>query len=567
MMSDLQGNSETLRDAVWQDVTVRDAVWQDVTARDTALQEAALRGALWEDTALRDAALQEAALGDTALGDTALQGAALGDTALGDTALQGAALGDTVLQGVAIADEPGASVPFDTATREASPTNFSDEHLGDEIVSAIYRQAESIAANVVRRRRCVEDWDDRIDSILTSRLFGYPLMLLLLAAVFWITVSGANYPSSVLSELLLRFEGVLTRVFGSLGAPQWLHGMVVQGVYRTSAWVVSVMLPPMAIFFPIFTFLEDLGYLPRVAFNLDHWFRRSGAHGKQALTMSMGFGCNAVGVMAARIIESPRERLIAILTNSFVPCNGRFPALIALATIFMSATAGSPGRLLASATVVAMVLVGIGVTLLISWILSCTLLKGVQSTFTLELPPYRKPQIGRIVVRSLLVRTLFVLRRAVIVAAPAGAVTWLMANIHVHGSTLIEVVSGWLNPVGRLMGLDGAILLAFVLALPANEIVMPIVLMNYMSTGALAELQSLSAMRELLVAHGWTLVTALNFMLFSLLHFPCGTTLMTIRSETGSVKWAVAAAAVTTATAFVVCWLVAQIARILAVVL
>ena len=454
------------------------------------------------------------------------------------------------------------AMPLEAAPSEDSPIGLSDEHLGDEIVSAIYRQAESIFANVVRRRRHIEDWDDRIDSILTSRLLGYPLMLLLLGAVFWITVTGANYPSSILSELFFRFEGVLTQVFEWFDPPQWLHGMIVQGVYRTSAWVVSVMLPPMAIFFPIFTFLEDLGYLPRVAFNLDHWFKRSGAHGKQALTMSMGFGCNAVGVMAARIIESPRERLIAILTNSFVPCNGRFPALIALATVFMTAAAGSLGRLLASATVVLMVLVGIGVTLLISWVLSRTLLKGVQSTFTLELPPYRKPQLGRIVVRSLLDRTLFVLRRAVIVAAPAGAVTWLMANTQLHGSTLLEIVSGWLNPVGRAIGLDGAILLAFVLALPANEIVLPIVLMNYLSSGALAEIQSLSAMRELLMAQGWTLVTALNFMLFSLLHFPCGTTLLTIRSETGSIKWAVVAAVITTATASVTCWLVAQVARI-----
>jgi ferrous iron transport protein B len=464
-------------------------------------------------------------------------------------------------------DATSEGAPLGDAPSEDTLAEVTDEHLGDEIVSAIYRQAESISANVVRRRGYTEDWDDRIDSILTSRVLGYPLMLLLLAAVFWITVTGANYPSSLLSELLFRFEGVLTRALGWLNAPQWLHGMAVQGVYRTTAWVVSVMLPPMAIFFPIFTFLEDLGYLPRVAFNLDHWFRRSGAHGKQALTMSMGFGCNAVGVMAARIIESPRERLIAILTNSFVPCNGRFPALIALATVFMSAMSGSLGRFLASATVVLMVLVGIGVTLLISWILSHTLLKGVQSTFTLELPPYRKPQLGRIVVRSLLDRTLFVLRRAVIVAAPAGAVTWLMANTHVHGSTLIEIVSAWLNPMGRSIGLDGAILLAFVLALPANEIVLPIVLMSYLSTGALTEFQSLSAMRELLVAQGWTLVTALNFMLFSLLHFPCGTTLLTIRSETGSTKWAVAAAAITTATALTVCWLVAQVGRIVSAVL
>lgn len=450
----------------------------------------------------------------------------------------------------------------ETSCESTSPSG-TDEQLGDEIVSAIYRQAEVIAANVVRQHPSRgQGSDDRIDSVLTSRTLAYPLMLLLLAAVFWITVSGANYPSSVLAGILFHMEGWLTRLFTWLGSPQWLHGVLVLGVYRTLAWVVSVMLPPMAIFFPIFTFLEDLGYLPRVAFNLDHWFKRAGAHGKQALTMSMGFGCNAAGVIATKIIESPRERLIAILTNSFVPCNGRFPALIALAAIFVSGTAGGLGRLSASAVVVGMVLVGIGATLLVSRILSSTLLRGVQSTFTLELPPYRKPQLGKIVVRSIFDRTLFVLRRAVAVAAPAGAVTWLMANTCLHGSTLLETVSGWLDPIGRLIGLDGVILLAFVLGFPANEIVLPIVLMSYLSTGTMLELESLSAMHELLVERGWTLVTALSFMLFSVLHFPCGTTLLTIRSETGSIRWAVAAAVITTATAFVVCWLVAQAARI-----
>lgn len=445
-----------------------------------------------------------------------------------------------------------------------SETSLSaSSHFGDEIVTAVYRQAEAIAADVVSERaHNGASWDDRIDSILTSKVFGYPIMLLMLAAVLWITVAGANYPSVLLSNLLFGIEAKLTQLFEWFGAPSWLHGIVVLGTYRTLAWVVSVMLPPMAIFFPIFTFLEDLGLLPRIAFNLDHWFRRAGAHGKQALTMSMGFGCNAAGVIAARIIESPRERLIAILTNNFVPCNGRFPTLIALATAFVGGTTAYLGGAIASATVVGLTLVGIAATLLISLILSKTMLKGVPSTFTLELPPYRRPQLGRSVVRSVVDRTLFVLRRAVVVAIPAGAATWLVANLHIEGSSLLSIVSGWLDPVGRMIGLDGVILLAFILGLPANEIVVPILLMSYMSTGAMLELDSLSEMRNLFVSHGWTTLTALNVMLFSVLHFPCATTLLTIRSETGSIKWTVVSVAVTTATAFAVCLLVAQTVRL-----
>lgn len=435
----------------------------------------------------------------------------------------------------------------------------STGRIEDEIVSAIYDHADAIATDVVlRHTRNRVDWDDRIDSILTSKAFGYPVMLLVLALVFWITISGANYPSALLSKLLFGFEDRLTELLLRLHSPEWLHGVLVLGMYRTLAWVVSVMLPPMAIFFPLFTFLEDLGYLPRVAFNLDHWFKRAGAHGKQALTMSMGFGCNAAGVIAARVIESPRERLIAILTNSFVPCNGRFPALIALAATFVGGMSASLSNLIASATVVGLVIIGILVTLLISLALSKTILKGVPSAFTLELPPYRKPQLGRIIVRSLLDRTLFVLKRAVIVALPAGAVTWVVANTYIGGTSVLDIASGWLDPIGRMIGLDGVILLAFILGLPANEIVIPIALMSYLSTGMMIELDSASAMHEVFVSKGWTLITALNFMLFSVLHFPCGTTLLTIKSETGSFKWAAVTAGITTLTAFVVCWLVAQ---------
>ena len=408
---------------------------------------------------------------------------------------------------------------------------------GDHIVNAIYFQAEDIAGRVVKKTGKHLDWDTKLDDILTSPVTGIPIMLLLLGGIFWITISGANYPSQLLARMLFALEDQLTLLFLSLGAPNWLHGIVVLGMYRTFAWVVSVMLPPMAIFFPLFTFLEDLGYLPRVAFNLDRAFKSAGTHGKQALTMSMGFGCNAAGVIACRIIDSPRERLIAILTNNFVPCNGRFPTLILLATIFMGKSHGPGGNLAASAAVVCLVLVGIGVTLGVSYLLSKTLLKGIPSTFTLELPPYRKPQIGRILIRSFLDRTVFVLKRAVLIAIPAGAVVWIFANVYVSHQNLITIASSWLNPFANLMGMDGVILLAFILGLPANEIVIPILLMSYLSAGTILEFQSLDSLRHVLTVQGWSWVTALSVMLFSLLHFPCATTLWTIKAETQSWKW------------------------------
>ena len=383
-MSDLRGQLGTMRDVTFGNATYGDAAFEHTPVKaasseampfeHTPVKAASSEAMPFEHTPVKAASSEAMPFEHTPVKaasseampfeHTLVEAPSSEATPFEHTLVEAASSDATPFEHTLVEAPSSEAMPLEAAPSEDSPIGLSDQHLGDEIVSAIYRQAESIFANVVRRRRHIEDWDDRIDSILTSRLLGYPLMLLLLGAVFWITVTGANYPSSILSELFFRFEGALTQVFEWFDPPQWLHGMIVQGVYRTSAWVVSVMLPPMAIFFPIFTFLEDLGYLPRVAFNLDHWFKRSGAHGKQALTMSMGFGCNAVGVMAARIIESPRERLIAILTNSFVPCNGRFPALIALATVFMTAAAGSLGRLLASATVVLMVLMGIGVTLL-----------------------------------------------------------------------------------------------------------------------------------------------------------------------------------------------------------
>lgn len=436
----------------------------------------------------------------------------------------------------------------------------------DRIVKDIYSEAREIAAKVVQTGNLKVDRDRKIDDLVTSKIWGYPLMLALLSLVFWLTISGANFPSALLADLLFGFQDRLSAFFQLIEAPDWLHGVLVLGLYRGLAWVVSVMLPPMAIFFPLFTFLEDLGYLPRVAFNLDKLFKKAGAHGKQVLTMCMGFGCNAAGVIACRIIESPRERLLAVLTNNFVPCNGRFPTLIAMASVFMWALAGVYNSFAAAALVAGVVVLGVLITLLVSWVLSQTLLKGVPSTFTLELPPYRIPKVGSLLIRSIMDRTLFVLLRAVVVAAPAGAITWILANLQLGDLSILGHLAGWLDGFGRLIGLDGFILLAFLLGLPANEIVVPILIMSYLAQGAMLELESIEALSQLLAARGWTWLTALNMILFSLLHFPCATTLLTIRKETQSAKWTVLAALIPTGIAILVCFLVAQIARTLGLV-
>lgn len=436
--------------------------------------------------------------------------------------------------------------------------------LNDFIVSAIYSKAEEIAKSVTTyKEKPPYDWDKKLDDILTSKALGFPSMLLLLAAVFWITVAGANYPSEMLATALFRGQEQLTGLLDWLHAPAWVNGLFVEGICHCLAWVVSVMLPPMAIFFPCFTILEDVGYLPRVAFNLDNLFKKAGTHGKQSLTMSMGFGCNAAGVIACRIIDSPRERLIAMLTNNFVPCNGRFPTLIALAGLLVMGAATSFG---ATLIVVGVVLFGIVTTLAVSWILSNTLLKGVPSSLTLELPPYRKPQVGRIIIRSIFDRTLFVLRRAMFVATPAGAVIWLLANINIGGISILAHGANWLNPLGQILGMDGYILMAFLLGLPANEIVLPILIMSYMATGSLLELNNLEALRGLFVNHGWTWLTAVCMMLFSLLHYPCGTTLWTILNESSNLKWTALAAFIPLAIAVAVCFMVAQSARLLGLV-
>lgn len=445
-----------------------------------------------------------------------------------------------------------------------SNRGIQPDQLRDRIVSRLIGIAEEISRETVTfENKQYNQTDRRIDRILTSKIFGLPIMLALLAFIFWLTISGANIPSKLLSDFLFGIEEKLTGLFTALSAPQWLHGILVLGIYRTLAWVISVMLPPMAIFFPLFTLLEDLGYLPRVAFNLDNFFKKACAHGKQALTMCMGFGCNAAGVIGCRIIDSPRERLIATLTNNFVPCNGRFPTLIAIGTIFIGGMMGGAFRSLASTlTLTGIVLLGILMTLFVSKILSKTILKGLPSSFTLELPPYRKPQIGRILVRSILDRTLFVLGRAAAIAAPAGLVIWILANVTVGGASLLSHAAGFLDPFGRMLGMDGTILMAFILGLPANEIVIPILIMSYLSTGTLSELESLEDLRQLLVSQGWTWLTGVCVMLFSLMHFPCATTLWTIRKETQSMKWTLASFAIPTLTGMVICFVVANIARL-----
>lgn len=438
------------------------------------------------------------------------------------------------------------------------PNNIDKVQIRDNMNSTIYSYASDLYdKSVVVQSKNKFHRDENIDKVLTSKKFGLPLMLLILCTVLWITIEGANVPSSMLSNFLFSFEPKLYSFLESLNAPIWLNEMLSLGVYRSLAWVVSVMLPPMAIFFPLFTLLEDFGYLPRVAFNLDHMFKKSCCHGKQCLTMCMGFGCNAAGVIGCRIIDSPRERLIAILTNNFVPCNGRFPTLIAISTIFFTyfIQDSFASSLVVSLCIALTIVFGILTTLVVSYILSRTLLKGVPSTFTLELPPYRTPKIGRVIYTSIIDRTIFVLSRAVVVAIPAGLITWIFANIYVGDLSILSHVANFLDPIAKFIGLDGFILLAFILGFPANEIVIPILLMSYLATGSMIEFDNLSALGEVLKNNGWTYLTAINTMLFSLLHWPCATTLLTIKKETGSNKWTLVGFLMPTAIAFLVCFI------------
>ena len=446
------------------------------------------------------------------------------------------------------------------------PDIFDKSKIRSHLSKTTYDYAKSISDQVVTVTNSKAfDRDEKIDRVVSSKIFGIPLMLLLLCGVLWLTIQGANYPSEIISNVLFAVEPKIYDLLNSMSFPIWLNEMITYGMYRTLAWVVSVMLPPMAIFFPLFTLLEDLGYLPRVAFNLDHLFKKACCHGKQCLTMCMGFGCNAAGVIGCRIIDSPRERLIAILTNNFVPCNGRFPTLIAISTIFFSSAIGSSflSSTITALSITVLIIIGVLTTLLVSYILSKTLLKGVPSTFTLELPPYRPPQIGRVIYTSIIDRTLFVLRRSIAVAIPAGIITWIFANIYIGDISLLTYVANFLDPLGKLIGLDGFILLAFILGFPANEIVVPILIMSYMATGKMIEFDELSALGELLRNNGWTYLTALNMMLFSLLHWPCATTLLTIKKETSSLKWTALGFIIPTVIAFIVCFITTTIYNII----
>ncbi len=432
-----------------------------------------------------------------------------------------------------------------------------NENFKDVIVSSIMDKAEKICKKVCTfENENYSSRDRKIDKILTSKYLGFPIMILFLGLIFWLTIVGANYPSQILFSLFEWIQEKLFLFVNLIGIPDWISNMLILGIYQTLTWVISVMLPPMAIFFPLFTILEDLGYLPRIAFNMDGFFKKCCCTGKQMITMCMGFGCNAAGCVGCRIINSPRERLIAIITNNFVPCNGRFPFLIAVATIFIAGTMNGIGAtFISTLAVIFVILLGIFLTLLISKILSKTILKGMPSSFVLELPPYRKPQFGKVFIRSIFDRTLFVLGRAVSVAAPAGLVIWLFANIGFQDMSLLDIIANFLTPLANLMGLDGYILTAFILGIPANEIVLPIILMCYMGNGSLVNLEDTYQIGQILINNGWTMLTAINVMIFTCLHFPCATTLLTIKKETGSLKWTLLSFIIPTVCGVLICML------------
>lgn len=448
----------------------------------------------------------------------------------------------------------------------------------EQLMEDIYADAARIAGRAVSKpdEKPRFDLDRTIDKLVTSRLWGFPLMILLFAIVFWITITGANIPSQWLATILLdTIYPFLKELSATIGLPWWLEGILIDGMYLATAWVVSVMLPPMAIFFPLFTLLEDFGYLPRVAFNLDKVFKRSGAHGKQALSMMMGFGCNAAGIISTRVIDSPRERLIAIITNNFALCNGRWPTQILVATIFIGALVPTYlAGFVSALAVVGVAVLGVILTLLISAGLSRSVLQGEVSTFSLELPPYRPPRFWQTIYTSIIDRTMFVLWRAIVFALPAGAVIWLISNVTIGGTTIAEYMVNFLNPLGLLIGLNGIILVAYIVAIPANEIVIPTVLMLTVllagisgqgeGAGVIFETNTVAATGAILRAGGWTLLTAICLMLFSLVHNPCSTTIYTAYKETGSKKWTALTALMPLALGFLITFVVAQVWRILA---
>lgn len=443
--------------------------------------------------------------------------------------------------------------------------NYKDQSVEDIIIKSIIKEAERIGNKVVTGGEEYTDTQRKIDKILMSKSTGIPIMIMTLLVVLWITITLANYPSEMLANMFAHGEIYIRDFFSGLNLPSWISGILIDGIYVTLAWVISVMLPPMAIFFPMFTLLEDLGYLPRIAFNLDKCFKKCCACGKQALTMCMGLGCNAAGIIGCRIINSPRERIIAILTNAFMPCNGRFPMLISIAAIFIGGiSVGIKESFISAITVTVVIILGVLMTLLVSKILSKTILKGIPSNFILELPPYRKPQVGKVIVRSIFDRTLYVLGRAIVIAAPAGAVIWIFSNIMIGDSSILTICADYLSPLANAIGVDGYILMAFILGLPANEIVMPIIIMSYLRATTMLELDNLYELKELLVANGWTILTAINVMILCLMHYPCGTTLWTIKQETKSFKWTALSFLIPTVAGIVICFITTQLWRLFA---
>ncbi len=443
--------------------------------------------------------------------------------------------------------------------------NYKDELVEDIIIKSIIKEAERIGNKVVKGGEEYTDFQRKIDKILVSKSTGIPIMIMTLLVVLWITITLANYPSEMLANMFAHGEIYIRDFFSGLNLPSWISGILIDGIYVTLAWVISVMLPPMAIFFPMFTLLEDLGYLPRIAFNLDKCFKKCCACGKQALTMCMGLGCNAAGIIGCRIINSPRERIIAILTNAFMPCNGRFPMLISIAAIFIGGiSVGIKESFISALTVTVVIILGVLMTLLVSKILSKTILKGMPSNFILELPPYRKPQVGKVIVRSIFDRTLYVLGRAIAIAAPAGVVIWIFSNIMIGDASILTICADYLSPLANAIGVDGYILMAFILGLPANEIVMPIIIMSYLRATTMLELDNLYELKELLVANGWTILTAINVMILCLMHYPCGTTLWTIKKETKSFKWTALSFLIPTVAGIVICFITTQLWRLFA---
>lgn len=409
-----------------------------------------------------------------------------------------------------------------------------------------------------------DELDRKLDNLLISKKTGVPIMLLILAGIFWLTIVGANYPSQALSSLFVVLGEKLRALLVLLNCPSIIISAVMDGIYNTLTWIIAVMLPPMAIFFPLFTLMEDCGYLPRIAFNMDTYMKRAGAHGKQSLTIAMGFGCNACGVTGCRIIDSKRERLIAIITNSLVPCNGRFPILTSIISIFFLGTlSGAAATVLEAGVLLLLIILSIFITLVCSKFLSKTLLKGEPSSFILELPPYRKPQIGKVIVRSIFDRTLFVLFRAIIVAAPAGLFIWILANVNVGDCSVLSYCTEFLDPLGKVLGIDGAIVMAFLLGLPANEVVLPIILMIYLSQSSLTEVPNLIELKNILTANGWTLTTAICTLIFVLFHFPCSTTLITIYKETKSIKWTAVSFVLPLITGTIICLIINLISTLI----